>query len=101
MNNQLPIKQIFIEGIKMPFVNYKQLIGFGWPYAFVTLAIALTTQSILWFTVFSLDPSYMLSLAENTIWLMVGVIEICFLSLSYQWIVSEQDNNDRNQDMLA
>lgn len=54
-------------------------------------ALPLTTNFIFGFIVTFLDPSYILSLVQNAIWLIVAVIEICLLSLSYEWIVSKQE----------
>lgn len=50
MNDPLPIKQIFLEGIKMPFANHKELIRLGWPYACLMLSssfVADETGSIV------------------------------------------------------
>ena len=46
MEEQLPIKNIFIRGIKMPFERYKALIRLGWPFALLTLAWSLVPEDV-------------------------------------------------------
>lgn len=44
MKEPLPIKEIFIEGIRMPFARYRELIRLGAPYAILFLASAFLPE---------------------------------------------------------
>lgn len=63
--------------------------------------LPFTTGFIIAYIEFFINNSYILSFVIGALWIMVGVIEICFLSLCYKWIVSKQDTSDCNPDMLA
>ena len=46
MSDQLPIKEIFLRGIEMPFKRHKELIRLGWPYAFLVLGSSFILEDI-------------------------------------------------------
>ena len=57
-------------------------------------ALPLSAHFLFALLITFLEPSIIFGLIENTMWLIVAVIEICFLSLSYEWIVSKQESED-------
>ncbi len=65
MNKQLPIKQIFVESIKMPFDRYKELIRLGWPYAFLILASSFMPEDI---------DGIALNIAYGAVFCLTGVL---------------------------
>lgn len=54
-------------------------------------AVPLFTSFIFEIIFSVLEFSYILNLFQNSVWLIVAVIEICLLSLSYEWIVLRQE----------
>ena len=75
--------------------------GYSFKLFILIGVLPLTTEYMFELIENFVDTTYILSFIKSALWLMVMVIEICFLSLSYKWIVSKQDKSDCNPEMLT
>jgi len=52
MSEYLPLKQIFLRSIRMPFENHKELLRLGWPYATIILIFSFIPENYEGFSIY-------------------------------------------------
>lgn len=65
MNQQLPIKKIFIRSLEMPIERHKELIRLCWPYAFLILGSSFISGKI---------DGTALNIAYTGLFLLTGIL---------------------------
>jgi len=71
--------------------------GYGFKLFLLIGMIPFLTGVILQSVTDYVEPSYLFNLIKNSIWLVIATIEICFLSLSYKWLMSNLDDDAGEQ----